>query len=243
MNNETKIEKVRILENDFPVNIPEEMGSKPIELVNIEGVTIAIFYDTSFMKEKFKDSSKFIELFDFFFDTDLFHYELPDSLDRDLYDDEEQYEQDIAEYKEMVKTHPNFDFFVYRVLLPYPVRVMVGLCRLAYPYKQIFDQRECEYQINERCQDEIGEVSELVFAYADNLVTAKLSNVLVGGKKPDLAEKYFEILVKNNHLDHIYENPELFFPDQKNLDFFFEMADKFKITELMTFLLDYQEKH
>lgn len=243
MNNETKIEKVRILENDFPANISEDIGNKPLEIVNRAGETVALFYNISFLKGKFTDPIDFVRLFDFFFDPDLFHYELPDSLDRDLYDDEDQYEEDIAEYNDLVKAHPNFDFFAYRVLVPYPVRVMIGLCRLAYPFHPMFDQRECEYQINIRCQDEIDEVSELVLHYADVHIAAKFMNVLIRGRNPNLAEEYLSVLVKNSYLNNLYENPDLFLPDQRNLDFFFKMAEELGITQLKSFLIDYQEKH
>lgn len=238
------IKKVTIQEKDFPANIPEDIGSKPLEVVNEEGEMVALFYTTSFMKKIPKESEEFIKLFDFFFDPDLFHYELPDSLDRDLYeDDEEQYKEDLAEYDYLVNEHPNFDFFIFRNQLSQSEMAMVDLGRLTYPYLPFFDQRECEYQLQEHCDPEIEEVSDLVFAYGDVHLAAKLSNALVGGRKQYLAKEYLEKIIKNNFVNYVYENPELFLPDCENLDSFIEAANKNCNIELIAFLQDYRDKH
>ena len=62
--NTDRIIKFRIHEKDFPAKIPEDIGHKPLEVVNEAGETVALFYDTSFLSLKTSDPFEYIKEYD-----------------------------------------------------------------------------------------------------------------------------------------------------------------------------------
>jgi hypothetical protein len=222
------IEKVRILEKDFPTGIPEDIGNKPLEVINEAGETIALFYSTAFMTEKFDDpvwySFKYDEIFEL----------IPCISSFEGSSNEEEGE----EFRKIID-EINLDDrrFVG------DGRTMVALGRLTYPY--------CFYE-EESCLLELGcwylnlndEFIELLISYGDNKIISKLMDLLLQhhiNYSGNSAEKLFNFLRKHNY-SAWFESPDIFFTDE-NMDIYLELAQTSQNAELIAFLLDYKNKH
>ncbi|HEY5159147.1 MAG TPA: hypothetical protein VII93_14390 [Anaerolineales bacterium] len=231
MDSKDQIKKVRIQEKNFPGNIPGDIGNKPLEVVNDAGETVALFYNTSFMKQKYQDPLKYIKDYDVFFDSNFVRYW---DWDNTKYDEEEE-----AELKNQLGQYPAFDFESF-TNIGFPNKAMIALGRLTYPY-HFLSESDCLEQFNGYIWENLDEVAELVFAYKDLSLIAKLSNILLDTEDPYLAKDYFDILIENNYTERMFEQPELFFTNE-NIDIYIEMANRSKNLELVGFLLDYKKK-
>jgi hypothetical protein len=227
MSSKTSIEKVRIFEKDFPVNIPDDLGDKPLEVVSKEGELLAIFFNSSCMINKPKDLEEFIQEYDVFFDQDLTH------LDTGL--------DDYDEEKEWMEWHPNFDKFHFSVKIKRSENVFSALCRLTYPYHlSRIAYEDCFTRFDWWGEDCFDEITELAFSYGDINIIAKIVfvilNTLNSDEFTDCLEKYFILLYEDKF---IYNHADLLFT-RENIDRFIEIADKFEKSELKTYLLDYK---
>ena len=130
MGNPKKLEKVRILEKDFPAKIPEDIGSKLLEVVNDAGETVALFFNTSFIKLKFTDPMKYIKHHDDIFNYwDVYHAVYMQHLLSDEDGDPDDWEEEIRNGVEQMELGPAFDWGEFE-MFGYFGRAMIALCRL-----------------------------------------------------------------------------------------------------------------
>jgi len=253
------VEKVRITEKDFPAGIPEDIGDRPLEVVSETGETMALFFNTSFMGQKFQDPMEYIKHYD-----DIFNYwdiwqtsywrdecaEGPGGMD------EAEGEQTEHITRIRMEDAPDFNwqnFEKYRYL----GRAIVALCRLAYPYHlrnfELVDQclhevvtvnyfvyryvTDDSYLYENMYEYERYEpgMAKLVFEYDDLRLIAEYLKRIVG------FEDLIDVMIKNNRIGIMYEHPELFITAE-NIDLFIDSANKSKNTDLMTFLLDHKNR-
>jgi hypothetical protein len=228
------IEKVRILEKDFPARIPEDIGDKPLEVVNEAGETIALFYSTAFMTEKFDDPVSYCNKYDEIYEI----YSLWVRVNVGDCGLSEEERMKVQEEKQKVIDESNLEPWW---IDDWSDLTRVGLGRLTYPYhlsnnNQYIDYLGDYFQLDDEFYD-------LLISYGDNKITSKLMDLLIHTSlyyQPQ-AEEILHFLVKHNFAAW-FEKPELFFT-KENIDLCLELALTSKITELAAFLLDYKNKH
>ena len=246
MESKVKIEKVRLLEKDFPANIPEDIGDKPLEVVNEAGETIALFWDTSFIKQKFTDPLEYIKHHDQIFDYwDI----LEDFFDEDRYaagnldegEDEAKDRQTAMEVK--LKQYENRSGFDLRFEesrffgCVYCVWAMIALGRLTYPF-HLHDYKNVQSCLHMAVNRIF--IPETMFYF--NIIEYKDTKMVTKYiKLYGNAQNFLRFLIENLP-NRIYEHPEWCLA-KESIDFFIEMANTSKNTELMAFLLDYKNKH
>jgi hypothetical protein len=238
MKNTNRIERVVLLEKNFPTGIPDNIGNKPLEVVNETGDTVALFYDTSFVKLIFQDASKYIKHYD-----QIFKYYWID-WDYDYAEDRDE-DDDFPSIEELLEKGPDFEW-AYAQFAP-NIKWMVLLCRMTYPnliesMDDLIDTFKNEVYSLVLYSPYDESVVELIVAFDDVLLAAKLSNTLINIGELDLSKEYFQQLIENDYAERIYENPELFFT-KNNIDIFIEVANTSQIADLLAYLLDYKKKH
>jgi hypothetical protein len=236
MENANHEHKIQVSEKGFPVNIPEDIESKPLEVINGAGDIVALFYDISFIKTKPKGLVEFINNYDLCFDDDLRWLD-PDS---DL----------ESEYVEWMEEHVNFDDFAFFHQISIEKRAFSAICRLTYPFHlSSITENECYMCFNwwgNSCDEE--EIMGLAFSYGDVKILAKMFETLIdpnidpGFQTYKDFEKYLRILINKNNVKDMYEHPELFFTNT-TIDKYIEIANKVGPTELQTFLRNYKDNY
>ncbi len=233
MCSKTSIEIVRIFDKDFPVNIPDDLGDKPLEVVNEKGDILAIFYNSSCLINKPKELEKFILEYDVFFDQDLTHIDTdPEDTDEDA----------ISEREEWIKEHPNFDKYQFTWKIKREIQVFSAICRLTFPFhlsKTV--EEDCYTRFNWWGVDCFDEISELAFTYENISIIAKILDILFNTQNSseftECIEKYLNNLHENRFL---YDHSELLF-NCENIDRCIEIADGINNNEIIEYLSDYKK--
>lgn len=231
------IEKVRILEKDFPAGIPEDIGYQPLEVINEAGETVALFYSTAFMTEKFDDPVSYCRTYDDILEIYDTWRELDINNERG-WSEEEHWEDYERRQEEIDKSK----------LDPWSVEVgytlkMVVFGRLAYPY-HFPDDYWCLEEFGEWYLNLDEEFVDFLISYGDHKLISKLMDLFLHNHIPDAvgsAEDFFNFLLKHNFAAW-FESPDIFFTDE-NIDLYLELAQTSQNAELIAFLLDYKNKH
>jgi hypothetical protein len=223
------IEKVRILEKDFPTKIPEDIGYKPLEVINEAGETIALFYSTAFMTEKFDAPVSYCDKYDEIFNVYYYWNGLEES------------DEEIREEGQKVIDESNLEPSSFDIVHG---QAMVALGRLTYPYYLSEYEDEILAELGFTYLDIYDEFVDLLISYGDHKIISKLMDLLLNKHIPytsDSAEDFFNLLFKHNYAAW-FEKPDLFFTNE-NIDLYPELAQTCKNTEMVAFLLDYKNKH
>jgi hypothetical protein len=229
-----KIEKVRIPEKDFPSNIPEDIGHKPLEVVNEAGEIVALFFDTAFMKKKkYKEALEFIKDYDAILD-DVYSFI---NLHSDNWGDTMTVTVHADSEAEAEK-HSTLDYKYFcdaaEIVNEY-VLMMVFLGRLTYPYL-FLDEGKCRdalffslYIISETWEEQVWNTTneqdftfqgygDLLFEYDDLKLIKTLFNFLgndntIWGDIVGLCSKklFLEFILTNGYL---LSGEEKLFPDR-----------------------------
>ena len=221
MDNKNKIEKVRILEKGFPANIPEDMGHKPLEVVNEAGETIALFFDTAFMKKKkYKEPLEFIRDYDGIIDSWDIFIELFSTNWGELMSVPEHEKRELE-----VKKHPTIDYNYFcetEDKVNSNVFMMIFLGRLTYPYLFLEEEKcrdalfyslyffrgdwaeDIEWVTNGEFDGDFTFMGygDLLFAYDDIKLIGKLFNFL--GNDCTIIENIRHTCSKKLFLDFIF---------------------------------------
>lgn len=236
MEDENYEPKIQVAEKGFPSNIPDDLGSKPLEVISEVGETVALFYDISFIRTKPKDLVGFIENYDLCFDDDLRWLDPDADLE--------------SEYIEWMESHENFNDVVFFHKFNNEERTLSAICRLTYPFhlKRVTED-SCYLFFDwwaRFCDEE--QLMDLAFSIGDVRIMAKLFSTLMDPhceqdrfSYKDI-EKYLNILIKMNNATNIYEYPELFF-SVTSIDKYLEISNKVGATELQTFIQNYKNKN
>lgn len=241
---EKRIPRVKILEKDFPANIPDNIEDSYLEVIDQEGKTLALFFlYNSLHRKEFSDGKEFAEYYDDIM-TSYGKFEEEDIEEiRDIcgFDDNE----DIPiSYEEAYDKRNNSKIRLNEVFLSYG--------RLAFPYeldnsmKEEYEgnlQNEFRFKMSEYYLDGYG-LSDYVSDYIDILnFYYDLYNV-----KEDLAAQR-EIFNEDNAIEHFLNLDieilsgvanHLFSKD--NINKFIDAANSTGKTEKLAFLLEYQKK-
>jgi len=180
-----RIEKIRIQEKDFPAKIPDDIGHRPLEVVNEAGDTIALFFDTSFLKLKSQDPMEYAREYDDLFIGAFKIFSNPENSDEIL--------------EKWCRQHPAFDSSLWLDINNLR-KMIVALGRITYyefqiylydtvnTYKRIFEEEM------EGCN--LDEFLELVFSLENKELNTQLTNFFLV-KPSQLAVDYFNTLEKN----------------------------------------------
>lgn len=240
-----RLEKVRILEKDFPAGIPKDIGSKPLEVINDKGETVALFYNIAFMKRFPKDLKEFIKYHDGIF------YLMEDFIDTLDPSSAEETEEELVKRREFEQELGKGSDYIWSQFYNFiPGQEVVSLpilCRWTYPYYLEDDVDMGEYW---HYDEPISEI-ELVLELADFNVYRMYFEIHEPYSKCFDIHKYrlgyppidpgFDMVIEH-FPEWIYEHPDFWF----NLlmpEYIIDEVTRSGNVELIAFLLDYKNKH
>ena len=232
-----RLEIVRIMESDFPAGIPEDIGRKPLEVVNEKGETVALFYNIAFMKHKPKELKEFIRYHD-----GIFHLmDTWSDTDPNPFDDEteEEWEERIETAWQELEKGPEYNWEQFD-RITHDFESIPAICRLAYPY-HLENYEELMEFFNDFWDPIIRDIDHIL-QLADFNVYKKVFEIQYKILKWSIIDEGFEIVVEF-FPEWIYANPDFFFNLYNKPEYLIDKVAGSAHVELMAFLLDYKNKY
>ncbi len=163
------VEKVTILEKDFPASIPEDIGHKSIEVVNESGEIIEFFYDISFFKFRPEFPKQFINEYDEIITKVI---ELENS--------------NMAELVNWSGQQLAFNLFAWNKL-DNVTKALIVLCRLFHPLncnrQDEYYRVTIENTLNRCGIAERGQISSMICSFDEHAIFATIGRVLTNSEK------------------------------------------------------------